>query len=544
MTFYEKYGIIYIREKRKGDGSMENSFVLKSLIERFGEHSFCAVGGYVRDKIHGKDLTTDIDIITDATPTQIKEILGRDFYHIEINGVFKIKDGEHTAIEVLSVAKDELLEDLQSRDFTINSILYDFHTDTFTHIPNDFSPNILDSNRFGYFQTNHNATLRAIRISLQYNMIFSERLERQIRQAPMSNLNKQKTLEEIIKIICLPNGVATLQKYDFLHVLIPQFLTTYEYNQNTPWHDLSLFAHINQAVELSEPIPELRMALLFHDLGKPYTSTPNKKDPNKTSYPKHEHKSVELAEKWLSYYEAPNTFKQTVVDIIQLHMAKDIRLEKLREKVGLRTGLLVLQAHLADSLARINMKDTISVLHQRIEDFKLFQPIKIVQDPLKPEMVILIGLPRSGKSSFARLCYPNSTIVSRDIIRERDLSAKGDMSQEGYVTTTFNKELTTAISQRRHIVLDNCNVQSKYRKQFIKQARASGYNVKAVVIDTKYDIILDNAKKEGFPIAVIASMRNRFAFPTLEEGYYTIKCYEMTSRNTFLTKKIDGIYEI
>ena len=66
-------------------------------------------------------------------------------------------------------------------------------------------------------------------------------------------------------------------------------------------------------------------------------------------------------------------------------------------------------------------------------------------------------------------------------------------------------------------------MQRKYRRQFIQQAKAHSYNIKAIVIDTEYEQVITNAKKEDFPIEVIESMKNRFAIPTMDEGYYKIE---------------------
>lgn len=517
---------------------MKKSFVLNGLIQRFKAHGseFYAVGGYVRDLIFDTNHTTDIDIITTASETEIENLLLRDFYVVKILNVFKVKDPlNNTTIEIISVEKEKINQNLKDRDFTINSIVYDLKTNAFLYIPKDFTPNILQLNNLNYINTNANAALRAIRISLEYNMILSRELETALYKTNIQELNKNKAFEEFCKIICLPNGLATLAKFGLLQQLIPDYAKTYTFNQNNSYHDLNLFAHINKALEQSEPILELRMALVLHDLGKLYTAVPNKSNPNFTSFYKHELKSTEIAIMWLNMFQAPNTFKQVVKNIILNHMNKTMSLKKLVGSVGLPTAKLVLKCHLADIQGRINVAqqeiDFISDRLLQLNDFKEIE-IKPMYNSDKPELVIMIGLPRSGKSTFVEQNYDDYNYLSRDEIRTNIFGYKGNMLHEAEVSTIFNKRYTEFLNQNKNIVIDNTNIQKKYRKQFINQAKAHKYKIKAIYIDAAYEDVVDNANKENFPVEVIDSMFNRLDLPLREEGYYQIKKYKPKFKKT------------
>lgn len=71
------------------------------------------------------------------------------------------------------------------------------------------------------------------------------------------------------------------------------------------------------------------------------------------------------------------------------------------------------------------------------------------------------------------------------------------MSPESEVTKICNEELNhLTYSRKNNIIVDNTNIQRKYRRQFIKQAQAHGYNIKAVYINTSYEQLIINAEKE------------------------------------------------
>lgn len=517
---------------------MKQSFVFKNLVNRFCNTDFnlFLIGGAVRDLIFNQNTTTDFDLITNATIKEIEEILQHDFYFIQIDNIIKIKDAtENIFIDIVSINDDELEYNLSQRDFIINSILFNLKTNEFVNVPNNFISTKLDLINPFYFYTNQTAIFRAIRISLQHNIVMSETLTNTISHFKLSDINKPKVFQELVKILQFSNGLTVLAELKILEQIIPDFKLTYNFNQNNKYHDLNLFAHINTAINNVNNQPELKLAMLFHDLGKIYTSVPNKQNPNQTSFYGHELKSAEIAEQWLIEYEAPKEIRQKVKDIILLHMSKNIGLEKLKNKVGLEVGKLVLLAHVADLKARLNINQLeIDKATQRYLDFSLLTEEVIEYNPNKPEMIILIGLPRSGKSSFRKKYYINYACISRDNIREAEFGFKGNMENEGLVTRLFNKQLTDALNKKQNIIIDNTNMQRKYRRQFIQQAQAHGYNIKAIVIDTEYEQVIINAKKEDFPIEVIESMKNRFAIPTMDEGYYKIEHF-----NTKFTQ--DGI---
>ena len=89
-------------------------------------------------------------------------------------------------------------------------------------------------------------------------------------------------------------------------------------------------------------------------------------------------------------------------------------------------------------------------------------------------VVVLIGLPGSGKSTYIENHLHGYKIISRDIIREElGMCKKGEKvigtkNEENMVTRIFEAELIEAAKHGENIVLDNMNNRRKYRNDYKK----------------------------------------------------------------------------
>ena len=83
---------------------------------------------------------------------------------------------------------------------------------------------------------------------------------------------------DLLDILMLEKpSVVLITKKDELATLIPEFAKTYNFDQRNDWHIYSVFAHILKVVDETPAILPLRIASLFHDVGKPYTFKLDKK---------------------------------------------------------------------------------------------------------------------------------------------------------------------------------------------------------------------------------------------------------------------------
>lgn len=98
------------------------------------------------------------------------------------------------------------------------------------------------------------------------------------------------------------------------------------HNQNNPWHLYDVYEHILHVVENTEPILELRLAALFHDIGKPKVVKLGQDGFN--HYYNHWTKSQEIFLSFAHEHKLPDNISQTVSNLILYH---DKNLEECTE---------------------------------------------------------------------------------------------------------------------------------------------------------------------------------------------------------------------
>jgi predicted kinase len=128
-------------------------------------------------------------------------------------------------------------------------------------------------------------------------------------------------------------------------------------------------------------------------------------------------------------------------------------------------------------------------------------------------MIILIGYPASGKSTFARcLNFPSEItrfqIVSRDILKTKE---------KCYAMTR------KLLSEKKKVVIDNLNANSEDRAEYIKIAKEAGIKVIAIHFNTSMEESMLRNEKRGreysVPKIVYYTYRKRYEPATLEEGF-------------------------
>lgn len=90
------------------------------------------------------------------------------------------------------------------------------------------------------------------------------------------------SIEELYKILLSdkPSDILLNNEND-LFKLIPELKMCKGFNQNSKWHIYDVYEHILHVVDYVPKNITLRLAALFHDLGKPYTYT---EDENKEGH--------------------------------------------------------------------------------------------------------------------------------------------------------------------------------------------------------------------------------------------------------------------
>jgi len=146
----------------------------------------------------------------------------------------------------------------------------------------------------------------------------------------------------------------------------------------------------------------------------------------------------------------------------------------------------------------------------------------------KPHCYFLVGLPGSGKSTWAeqRFLMP---IVSSDKWVERLAEQLGKTYNEAFdsvikeATQLFNKEIDALVEARRDFVWDQTNLTVKARAG--KLSRLKNYEVIATVFEIEANELerrRAGRPEKTIPAHILKSMADTYQVPTTDEGFMKV----------------------
>ncbi|WP_026395160.1 CCA tRNA nucleotidyltransferase [Acetobacterium malicum] len=259
---------------------------------------FCGylVGGCVRDYLLNTP-PTDFDMTTDATPAEIIacfagcRVVETGIRHGTVTVVIEEMAIEITTHRIEGEYSDSrhpdavtftrnLADDLARRDFTINAMAYHPQKGLIDLYGGaaDLKKKIIRGVGDPHQRMAEDA-LRMLR-GLRFGAVLGFALEAEtgtaIRQncGQLRHISAERIATELNKLICGKNAKAIiLEETAVLGVVIPELLPAKNFDQMNPHHCYDVLTHTAVAMETLAPVPRLRWAMLFHDLGKPQTFT-------------------------------------------------------------------------------------------------------------------------------------------------------------------------------------------------------------------------------------------------------------------------------
>lgn len=316
-------------------------YILDQL-DLWGYESYI-VGGCVRDSILGRH-PHDYDICTSATPEQIvavfydEEVIPTGLQHGTVTVVLDRQPYEITTYRIDGKYSDNrrpdsveftdnLIEDLNRRDFTINAMAYNPKTglvDPF-HGLNDISLKMIRcvGTAKDRFEEDALRILRAIRFMAQLNFsIFPEvdhEIHRQFRS--LENISTERIYSEFCKIAVSDGFCAALVLYeDVFSLILPEMKDMIGFCQNNPYHDYDVFGHTIYALRsCSSNDLTVRLAVLFHDFGKPHSYQDGKDGIR--HFKEHAKVSAEMTDKIMKRLKFDNETRNNVVQLVYYHDA-------------------------------------------------------------------------------------------------------------------------------------------------------------------------------------------------------------------------------
>ncbi|WP_303866333.1 CCA tRNA nucleotidyltransferase [Acetobacterium wieringae] len=259
---------------------------------------FCGylVGGCVRDFLLGAP-PTDFDMTTDATPNEIikcfanHRVIETGIRHGTVTVIIEGMAIEITTHRIEGDYSDNrhpdtvaftrnLADDLARRDFTINAMAYHPQKgliDLFAgsqDLKNKMIRCVGDPSQ--RMAEDALRILRGLRFAAVLGFDLEPETGRAIRQncGQLRHISAERLAVELDKLICGKSAKAIiLAETAVLGVVIPELLPAKNFDQRNPHHCYDVLTHTAVAMETLAPVPRLRWAMLFHDLGKPATFT-------------------------------------------------------------------------------------------------------------------------------------------------------------------------------------------------------------------------------------------------------------------------------
>ena len=304
-------------------------------------HSLYFVGGCVRDHLLGK-IPNDYDFTTDAMPEKIKEILeefgykhwplGEKFgtiaahvneHDIEITTHRKdMTSGRHPEVQFT----DNLKDDLERRDFTINSMAMDGSGNIIDPFNGrkDLLKRIIKTtgSPVSRFSEDPLRMLRAVRFvsQLGFNVNFKTREVIGIFAHAIMSISRERWLSEMNKLLMgryVSKSLELLFQTRLLGYIVPEVFTL-TIPISSKIHSKNLWKHTKTVVENSPYDLDVRWAALLHDIAKPQTRV-EKEEEASIHFFQHEHLGSEMAESICRRLRMSSGQRKSICGLIAMH---------------------------------------------------------------------------------------------------------------------------------------------------------------------------------------------------------------------------------
>ncbi|MGA2353873.1 MAG: AAA family ATPase [Terriglobales bacterium] len=143
--------------------------------------------------------------------------------------------------------------------------------------------------------------------------------------------------------------------------------------------------------------------------------------------------------------------------------------------------------------------------------------------PSKGTVVLAIGLPGSGKSSWFK--RHNIHPLSSDLLRELLFDDAQEQRFQDLVFSNLRSMLKARLIARRPLnYVDATNLTPHDRHSWIKLAKDYGYDVQGVFFDVPLEVCLERHQRRGrvVPEDVMRKMAGKLKPPTFDEGFSKI----------------------
>ena len=404
------------------------------------------VGGCVRDLMLGRT-PKDWDLTTNAHPDQIQALFPDSYYNNDYGTIgVKNDETEDERLKVIEVTPYRtesgysdarrpdsvtfgvsLEEDLARRDFTVNAIAYRASdgsvTDPFGG-REDMAEKRLKAvgDPDERFAEDALRMMRAVRLAAELNFVIESdtmaAITRNSKQ--LERISIERIAAEFLRIINSPTpmqGVIFLEKLGLIDYILPEIKAAIGCEQGGI-HAYDVYEHLLRSLQAAADkgySPELRLAALLHDIGKPPTRRTGGKN-KEYSFFGHEVVGARMTREILARLKLPRDFSDRVETLVRWHMffsdPDEITLAAVR-----RTIVRVGEDHIED-LLNLRVCDRIGTGRPKEQPFR-FRKYKAMvdealRDPISVKLLKISGdriMELSGEKPGKKLGYVLHTLL-------------------------------------------------------------------------------------------------------------------------------------
>lgn len=307
------------------------------------------VGGLLRDRALGLTPDEDVDIVCLADALQAAEFLHGNGVTghapvvyprfgtamVSVRGVpvefaTARRESYSPGSRKPAVEPATLEEDVTRRDFTVNTLLENLHTgeqlDLTGRARADMAARLIRTplDPEATFRDDPLRLLRAVRFAAKLSFEIEPETHRAIVACVprLSIVSSERIRDDFTKTLMLPRasyGLELLRQTGLLGIFAPELAAMHGVEQNM-FHIYDVWGHTLKALESLPPDagPEVRLAVLFHDIGKPRTKSVG--EDGCAHFYGHQAAGAEMTRRILHRLKFPNAQIERVCQLVGLHM--------------------------------------------------------------------------------------------------------------------------------------------------------------------------------------------------------------------------------
>ncbi len=317
---------------------------VKDIARTLAKHGRIAyiVGGSLRDHLLGRDDVSDIDMASDASPEEIlrffRRVVPTGIKHGTVTILVPGMSIEMTTFRAEKSYQDgrrpgavEFLQDIQAdlsrRDFTMNAMALDPLNGNFFDPfdgRGDIARKLIRSvgDPCERFLEDGLRPMRAVRFAAQLGFVIEKSTLDCIPKTleTFKKVSLERLRDELGKILLSDRpswGLSLLEQTGLLALLLPELLAGRGCGQKGD-HRFDVLDHLYHSVDAAPKNLTLRLAALFHDIGKPQVKVESGQ--GEINFHRHELVSASMASKIMKRLKYPNNTIAEVSHLVRHHM--------------------------------------------------------------------------------------------------------------------------------------------------------------------------------------------------------------------------------